>query len=82
MGVVTNLRNAAIAVNVLEGARDACVNLKPMSMHMTDQELQQRAQVVAHVIRARSKLQLLRDRAEQLKGDLERFKRRRQAMKE
>ena len=82
MGVVTNLRNAAIAVNVLEGARDACVNLKPMAMYMTDQELRQRAEVVAHVIQARTKLQLLRDRAEQLKGDLDRFKRRRQAMKE
>jgi hypothetical protein len=47
MGVITNLRNAAIAVNVLEGARDACVNLKPMAMYMTDTELQQRAEVVA-----------------------------------
>jgi hypothetical protein len=81
MGVVTNLRNAAVAVTVLEGARDACINLKPMSMHMTDQELQQRAQVVAHVIYARAKLQLLSQRAEQLKGDLDRFKARREAMR-
>ena len=81
MGVVTNLRNAAIAVTVLEGARDACVNLKPMAMYMTDQELQERAQVIAHVIRARVKLQLLRDRAEQLQGELERFKKRREAMR-
>lgn len=50
---------------LLQGARDACVNLKPMAMYMTDTELQQRAEVVAHVIRARSKLQL------------DRFKRRR-----
>lgn len=82
MGVVTNLRNAAIAVNVLEGARDACVNLKPMAMHMTDKELQQRAEVVAHVIRARDKLKLISQRADQLKSDLDRFKARRQAMNE
>jgi uncharacterized protein involved in tolerance to divalent cations len=81
MGVVTNLRNAAIAVNVLEGARDACVNLKPMAMYMTDTELQQRAEVVAHVIQARAKLQLIRDRANQLQGDLDRFKARREAMR-
>lgn len=82
MGVITNLRNAAIAVNVLEAARDTCVNLKPMAMYMTDDELQQRAEVVAHVIRARAKLELLRDRAVQLRGDLDRFKARRQAMKQ
>lgn len=82
MGVITNLRNAAIAVNVLEGARDACVNLKPIAMYMTDRELQQRAEVVAHVIRARDKLKLLSQRANQLKSDLDRFKARRLAMKE
>jgi hypothetical protein len=67
---------------VLEAARDTRVNLKPMAMYMTSEELQQRAEVVAHVIRARSKLQLIRDRADQLRGDLERFKVRRQAMRE
>jgi len=72
----------AVAVEMVEGARDACINLKPMAMYMTDQELQQRAEVVAHVIRARAKLQLLRDRAERLKGDLARFMVRRQAMRE
>jgi hypothetical protein len=82
MGVITNLRNATVAINVLEGARDACVNLKPLAMYMTDEELQQRAQVVAHVIKARAKLELLRDRAKQLRGDLDRFKRRREAMRE
>ncbi len=53
-----------------------------MAMFMTPEELQQRAEVVAHVIRARAKLELLRDRAEELKADLDRFKRRRQAMRE
>jgi hypothetical protein len=37
---------------------------------MTPEELQQRAEVVAHVIRARAKLQLIRDRAGQLVGPL------------
>jgi hypothetical protein len=82
MGANTNVRNPFAAVSVLEHARDACINLKPMACPMTELELRQRAEVVAHVIQARRKLQLLRDRSERLRGDLERFKARRQAMKE
>jgi hypothetical protein len=52
-----------------------------MAMPMTDKELQQRADVIDKVIRARSKLQQLRDRAETLQGALDRFKARREAMR-
>ncbi|MEO7326586.1 MAG: hypothetical protein ABIW82_17330 [Dokdonella sp.] len=82
MGFHTNAHKVISAISILEHAKDVCVNLKPMGCPMTELELQQRADVVAHVIRARSKLQLIKDRAEQLRGDLDRFKARRQAMKE
>ncbi|MEO7325362.1 MAG: hypothetical protein ABIW82_11090 [Dokdonella sp.] len=82
MGFNTNAHKVISAISILEHAKDVCVNLKPMGCPMTELELQQRADVIAHVIRARSKLQLIKDRADQLKGDLDRFKARRQAMKE
>ncbi len=69
------------AVNVLERARDASVHLHPLSTPMTSAELQQRADMIAKVIRARSKLQQLRNRAEALEGALARFKQRREAMR-
>ena len=81
MGVNTNLRNAVVAIESLRGAKDACANLKPMAMEMTDEELHQRALVIEKVIRARQKLQNLRDRAETLQGALDRFKARREAMR-
>lgn len=82
LGIVNNLRNAAVAINLLGGARDACVNLKPMAAYMTDTELQQRAEVIAYLIRAREELQLLSRRADHLRADLDRFKARRQVMRE
>jgi hypothetical protein len=79
------LKNAAndvlAAVNVMQRARDACADLKPLDHPMTDEELQQRAEMIDKVIRARRKLQLLRDRAEALEGALGRFKSRREAMR-
>ena len=82
MGFNTNAHKVVSAISVLERAKAACMNLKPMACQMTEQELQQRAEIVAHVIRARNKLQLIKDRADSLRGDLDRFKARRQAMKE
>ena len=81
MGVNTNLRNAVLAINALREAKDVCANLKPMAMEMTQQELEQRAEVIEKVIRARRKLQQLRDRAETLQNALDRFKARREAMR-
>jgi hypothetical protein len=81
MGVNTNLRNVVLAIDSLRGAQAACANLKPMAMPMTDRELHQRAEVIDKVIRARRKLQQLRDRAETLQGALDRFKARREAMR-
>jgi hypothetical protein len=69
------------AVSVLQEARTACANLHPLSFPMTDRELHQRADMIDKVIRARRKLQLLRDRAEALEGALDRFKARRAAMR-
>ena len=81
MGVNTNLRNVVLAIDSLRGAQNACMNLKPLAMEMTDQEIRQRAEVIEKVIRARSKLQQLRDRAETLQGALDRFKAKREAMR-
>lgn len=79
------IKNAATdvlaAVNVLEHARDASHKLSSLGATMTDDELRQRAEMIARVIRARSKLQQLRNRAEALEGALSRFKQRREAMR-
>ncbi|MEP7043910.1 MAG: hypothetical protein ABI843_12670 [Dokdonella sp.] len=79
------VKNAAAdvlaAVSVLERARAASLHLNPLSEPMTAAELQQRADMIDKVIRARSKLQQLRNRAEALEGALVRFKQRREAMR-
>jgi hypothetical protein len=69
------------AVNVMQRARDACADLKPLTQPMTEDELEERARMIDKVIRARRKLQLLRDRAEALEHALGRFKSRRAAIR-
>jgi BMFP domain-containing protein YqiC len=80
-----SVKNAATdimaAINVLERARDAAAMLRPLTSPMSDLELAQRADMIAKVIRARSKLQQLHNRAEALEGALDRFKARREAMR-
>lgn len=66
--------DAAAAVNLLKHARTVCDQLNPLGTPMTMEELQQRAQIVDSVIRARTKLQLLRNRAIALENAVERFK--------
>ena len=66
--------DAAAAVNLLKHARSVCDQLNPLGTPMTMAELQQRAQIVDSVIRARAKLQLLRNRAIELENAVERFK--------
>ena len=77
------VRNAAAdvlaAVSVMTHARNACARLNPLSDPMTLRELQQRADMIDKVIRARSKLQQLRHRAATLEDALARFKARREA---
>jgi hypothetical protein len=74
MKMRTATLDAAAAVNLLKHARTACDQLNPLGTPMTMAELQQRAQIVDSVIRARNKLQLLRNRAVELEQALERFK--------
>ena len=74
MTTKTNLDNVLLAI-------DSFAHLKPLAMEMTDQEIRQRAMVVEKVIRARSKLQQLRNRAEALQGALNRFKAMREALR-
>ena len=57
----------------------ACAQLNPLSEPLTLLELQQRADMIDKVIRARSKLQQLRNRAAMLEDALVRFKARREA---
>jgi BMFP domain-containing protein YqiC len=80
-----SVKNAAsdvmAAVNVMQRARDVSANLRPLDTPMSEHELAQRAAMIAKVIRARSKLQQLRNRAEALEEALDRFKARRAAMR-
>jgi hypothetical protein len=74
MKMRTATLDAAAAVNLLKHARSVCDQLNPLGTPMTMAELQQRAQIVDSVIRARAKLQLLRNRAIALESAVERFK--------
>jgi hypothetical protein len=69
--------DAAAAIDLLNHARTVCDRLNPLGTELTIEELRQRAEIVDSVIRARNKLQLMRDRAIALEQALERFKRRR-----
>lgn len=77
------VKNAAAdvlaAVSVMTHARNACTRLNPLTDPMTLHQLQQRADMIDKVIRARAKLQQLRNRAAALEDALARFKERRQA---
>ena len=77
------VKNAAAdvlaAVSVMTHAQEACARLNPLSVPMTLRQLEQRAEMIDRVIRARSKLQQLRNRAEALEDALTRFKIRREA---
>jgi len=78
-----SVKNAAAdvlaAVSVMTHARNACAQLNPLGTPMTMDQLQQRAEMIDKVIRARSKLQQLRNRAAALEDALARFKARREA---
>jgi hypothetical protein len=67
------------AVTVLAHARDACARLDPLNAPMTMRQIQQRAEMIDKVIRARCKLQQLRNRAAALEDALARFKATREA---
>jgi len=69
--------HANVAVNSLNAVRSICADLAPLSMPMTDEQLRQRAQLIHSVLRARQRMQLLRDRAVTLSDALERFRMRR-----
>jgi BMFP domain-containing protein YqiC len=56
-------------------------DLKPLTEPMTPEELQQRADMVERLIRARRKLELLRNRKEALEDALNRFKTRQEAIR-
>ena len=79
MSVKNAAANVLAAVNVMHHAKSACAKLNPLSEPLTLLELQQRADMIDKVIRARAKLQQLRNRAAALEGALARFKARREA---
>ena len=81
MSTKKNLHDVVLAIDSLRSAQRACAHLKPLAMEMTEEEIRQRAMIVEKVIRARSKLQQLRNRAEALQGALDRFKAKREAIR-
>jgi len=75
---VMSVKNAAndvlAAVAVMQHARQACANLSPLGLPMTEAQLEHRARVIAAVVQASRKLQQLRDRAVSLEHALARFR--------
>ncbi len=69
--------NARAAVNALQAVSAICADLAPLSMPLSDEQLRQRARLIHSVLRARERMQVLRDRAEALAGALARFRNRR-----
>jgi hypothetical protein len=69
------------AVQVMEHARKACANLKPLDTPMSEDELRERARMIDTVVRTRKLLQLIQNRADDLEEALARFKQRREAMR-
>ena len=67
------------AVGVMSHGSRASARLDPLSRPMSMLELQQRADMIDKVIRARAKLEQLRNRAAALADALARFKARRTA---
>ena len=68
-------KNAAsdvlVAVNVLQHAREACANLKPLGSRMTTAELEQRARIIDTVVRTRRLLRLLQGPADEFEARCE-----------
>ena len=74
MVVKNAAKDVMAAVAVMEHARSACANLSPLGLPMTPAQIEHRARVIAAVINASRKLQLLRDRAISLESALARFR--------
>jgi predicted nucleic acid-binding Zn-ribbon protein len=75
--VRTATLDAAAAVGLLRRAHEASGKLAPLDTPMTDVELRQRAEIIDRVVRARAKLERLRNRAIDLERALDRYKARR-----
>lgn len=76
MAVKDAAQDVMAAVAVMEQARNACANLSPLGLPMTQAQIEHRARVIAAVINASRKLQQLRDRALTLENALVRFRQR------
>src|SRR3954462_9978300 len=74
MQVKDAARDVMAAVALMEQARNACANLSPLGLPMSDAQIEHRARVIAAVIKASRKLQQLRDRAVSLESALARFR--------
>ena len=74
MKVRTATLDAAAAVGLLRHAHAASGQLAPLDTPMTEFELRQRAEIIDRVMRARIKLERLRNRAVDLEHALERYK--------
>lgn len=73
--------SAIAAATIVKNARAARTHSHSPGFPMTDLELHKKTEMIEKVIRARRKLQLLRDRAQALESALGRFKARREAMR-
>lgn len=70
-------QKAQAALTALENMKTICADLAPLDTPMTEQQLEQRAQLIHGILRTRQQMQLLRDRAVNLGEALQRFRQRR-----
>jgi hypothetical protein len=66
-------RDSHLPFDGLERARDDSAQLCSLGEPMTDAQLQLRAELVAKILETRTKLRMIRDKAEELQLALERF---------
>ena len=73
---------ARAATNALQTVTAICADLMPLNTFMTDEQRLQRAKLIHSVLMTRKRMQLLRDRAEALSGALNRFRDRREEIRQ
>ncbi|HEU4664545.1 MAG TPA: hypothetical protein VFS55_10980 [Dokdonella sp.] len=70
---ISAAHDSHLPLDALERARDDSAQLCSLGEPMSDAQLQLRAELVAKIIETRTKLRMIRDKAEELQLALERF---------
>jgi hypothetical protein len=73
MSVKSSNKDPLSILSIFERARDESAQMRDLGEPMSDVELHLRAELVAKIIETRGKLQMMRDKTEELQHALERF---------